>query len=150
MLSFSEKLTIFQVKQLYITFISTLSKTLWSLFKTFQTELISSHFSQSYHASYSTVCFLLVSVSFSFFLRFIYYLFIYLFLAASGLSCRTWDLRWGMQYLPLRRTGFSLVVACGFSLSSCGARVPEHVGSVVCGTGALAEACRLGSCGTQA
>ena len=34
--------------------------------------------------------------------------------------------------------GFSLVVACGFSLSSCGARAPEHVGSVVCGTRALA------------
>ena len=36
------------------------------------------------------------------------YLF-YLFLAASGLSC-------GTQYLSLRRTGFSLVVACGSSL----------------------------------
>ena len=37
------------------------------------------------------------------------YLFIYL--AASGLSCGTRD-------LPLRRTGFSLFVARGFSLSS--------------------------------
>ena len=31
-------------------------------------------------------------------------------------------------------TGFSLVVACRFSLSSCGTQVPGHVGSVVCGT----------------
>ena len=28
--------------------------------------------------------------------------------------------------------GFFLVVACGFSLSSCGTQAPEHVGSVVC------------------
>ena len=40
-----------------------------------------------------------------FFLRFIYYL----FLATSGLSC-------GTQDLLLRHVGFSLVVACGFSL----------------------------------
>ena len=33
--------------------------------------------------------------------------------------------------LSLRRAGFSLVTACGFSLSSCGVQVPEHVGSVV-------------------
>ena len=33
------------------------------------------------------------------------YLFVCLFLAASGLSCGTWA-------LSLRRTGFSLVVAC--------------------------------------
>ena len=32
-----------------------------------------------------------------------------LFLAASGLSCGMWD-------LSLWHTGFSLVVACGFSL----------------------------------
>ena len=31
----------------------------------------------------------------------------------------------------LRGAGFSLVVVCGFSLSSCGAWAPEHVGSVV-------------------
>ena len=37
----------------------------------------------------------------------------------------------------LRRAGFSLVVACRFSLSSCGAQVPELVGSVVCSTRAL-------------
>ena len=34
-------------------------------------------------------------------------------------------------------TGFSLVVACGFSLSSCGVQAPERVGSVVCGMQAL-------------
>ena len=39
------------------------------------------------------------------------YLFIYLFLAASGLSCGTWALCCGTQA--------SLVVACG--LSNCGA-----------------------------
>ena len=40
-------------------------------------------------------------------------------------------------------TGFSLVVACGFSLSSYGAWVPEHVGSVVCNMRALVEAQEL-------
>ena len=33
--------------------------------------------------------------------------------------------------------GLSLVVACGFSLCSCGARAPGRVGSVVCSTQAL-------------
>ena len=38
-------------------------------------------------------------------------------------------------------TGFSLAVACGFSLSSCGAWAPGRVGFVVCGTQAsLVEA----------
>ena len=72
-----------------------------------------------------------------------------LFLAAWGLSCGTRDLCWGMRdlfhyatpsaqvSLQLRCTGFSLVVACGFSLSSWGARAPGRVGSVVCGTQAL-------------
>ena len=55
------------------------------------------------------------------------YLFIYL--AASGLSCGAGS--------SLRCAVFSLVVACGFSLSSCGARAPGHVGFVVCGTRAL-------------
>ena len=49
------------------------------------------------------------------------------------LSCGTGSLLW--------RTGFSLVVACGFSLSSCGARAPERVGSVVCGMWALSLRC---------
>ena len=53
----------------------------------------------------------------------------------------------------LQCAGFSLVVVCEFSpfklwltgsrvhgLCSCGAWVPEHVGSVVCSTRALAEA----------
>ena len=56
------------------------------------------------------------------------------------------DLSWGMRDLwcarsSLWRTGFSLVVACGFSLSSCGAWAPECVGSVVCGTRALSLRC---------
>ena len=72
------------------------------------------------------------------------YLFIYLivFLAALGLSCGMQDLHCGMRDLSLRRkgsslwhTGFSLVVERG--LCSCGAQVPEHVGSVICGTPAL-------------
>ena len=37
----------------------------------------------------------------------------------------------------LQRVGFSLVVASGFSLSSCGAWTPECMGSVVCSTQAL-------------
>ena len=41
----------------------------------------------------------------------------------------------------LWRVGFSLVVACRFSLSSCGARAPGHMGSVVCGTWALSLRC---------
>ena len=78
------------------------------------------------------------------------YLFIYFpyFLAVSGLSHGTRDLRWGMWDLllwrvvsSLRRLGFSLVVACGFSLFSCGARAPGRVGSVVCSTRALLLRC---------
>ena len=48
------------------------------------------------------------------------------FLAVLGLSCGTWDLSWGMQDLSLwcvicslQCKGFSLVVACRFSFSSC-------------------------------
>ena len=41
------------------------------------------------------------------------------------------------QDLSLRHLGFSLVVVCGFSLSSCGTQAPEHMGSVVCGTWTL-------------
>ena len=40
----------------------------------------------------------------------------------------------------LRRAGFSLVVVCGFSLSSCGAQAPGHAGSLV-------EGHKLSSCG---
>ena len=81
-----------------------------------------------------------------FFLK-IYLLFIYLFylfLAVSGLSCGTWDLSCGTWDLSswrvgssLQHAGFSLVVACEFSHSSCGTRAPEHVGSVVCSAQAL-------------
>ena len=46
--------------------------------------------------------------------------------------------------------GFSLAVACGFSLSSYGVRVLECVVSVVCGMLAVVEACELGSCGAWA
>ena len=35
----------------------------------------------------------------------------------------------------------------GFLFSSCGARVPERVGPVVCGKRSLVEACELSSCG---
>ena len=68
-------------------------------------------------------------------------------MATSGLSCGTWDLRCRMWDPLLWRTGslsqctgFSLVVVCGFSLSSCGVRAPECMGSVV-------VACGLSSCG---
>ena len=58
-----------------------------------------------------------------------------------GLSCGTRDFRCGVQDLLegslLQRAGFSLVVACGFPLSSCGAWAPECMGSVVCGPQAL-------------
>ena len=37
-------------------------------------------------------------------------LFIYLFMAASGLSCGMWDLCCGMRDVSLRRAGFS---SCG-------------------------------------
>ena len=50
---------------------------------------------------------------------------LFIYLAASGLSCRTRDLCCGMRGLSLRRAGFSLVVARGLQsarLSSCGAR----------------------------
>ena len=79
------------------------------------------------------------------FLRFIYYL----FLAVSGLSCGTQEFHWGMRDLSLRRAGFSLVVACSFLFSSCGARAPGRVGSGSCGT-RVPE--RMGSvaCGTWA
>ena len=54
------------------------------------------------------------------------YLFIYLF-----------SLFFGCIGSSLWCAGFSLVVACGFSLSSCGAWTPERVGSVVCSMQAL-------------
>ena len=41
----------------------------------------------------------------------------------------------------LQRAGFSLVVARGFSLSPCGAWVPERVGFVVCGMQAVSLRC---------
>ena len=66
---------------------------------------------------------------------FIYFIFI--FLAALGLSC-------GMQDLMLWCAGFlSLVVAHGLQ----GAWSPGHTGSVVCST--LVEACELTSCGAR-
>ena len=54
--------------------------------------------------------------------RRLYYLFIYLFLAASGLSCSTRDFHCGMQDLSLRCEDFSLVAVRGL-LSSCGVQV---------------------------
>ena len=35
-------------------------------------------------------------------------------------------------------------------LCSCGARGPEHMGSLVCGSRALVELCELSSCGMRA
>ena len=46
--------------------------------------------------------------------------------------------------------GFLSSVVCGFSLSSCGVQATGRVGSVVCSTWALVEACELSSCGTRA
>ena len=76
----------------------------------------------------------------------IYLFFIFLiFLADSGLSCGMRDLHWGIQDLPLRHAvsspwplgcGFSLVVACGFSLLEL-----WRAGS---------RARKLNSCGVQA
>ena len=49
-----------------------------------------------------------------------------------------------MRDLSLWPAGFSLVVACGFSFSSCGSWAPGHMGSVVCSMQALSVvACRL-------
>ena len=42
-----------------------------------------------------------------------------------------------MWDLSLKHLGFSLVVVCGFSLSSCGARAPGRVGSVIHGMWAV-------------
>ena len=69
---------------------------------------------------------------------FIYFLFFFwlhrVFVAAHGIfHCRVRAFRCGM--------GFSLVVECGFSLSSCGLQAQEHLGSVVCGMWALSLRC---------
>ena len=58
-------------------------------------------------------------------------------MTASGLSCGMQDLSLWCAGSSLQHTGFSLVVACGFSLSSCGAQAPGHMGSVVCGMQSL-------------
>ena len=55
-----------------------------------------------------------------------------------------------MWDLLLGHAGFSLVVVCGFSLSSCGARVPERMGSSLRHAGSLVEARKLSSCGARA
>ena len=86
--------------------------------------------SSSLICSSASVILLLIPSSVSFL-----YLFIYLFiLAALGLSC-TWAVH--CDVWASLCAGFSLVVVCRFSLSSCGAWAPEHVGSVVCSTWAL-------------
>ena len=54
-------------------------------------------------------------------------------MAASGLSCGMWDLRWGMRDLSLQWVGFSLVVT----------QPSEHVGSAVCSTRALQLRCMI-------
>ena len=74
------------------------------------------------------------------------FFFLFFFLAASGLSCGTRDLRCSTRDLSLCCTGSSLVVAHGllsscavlvFLFSSCVVWAPERVGSVVCGTRAF-------------
>ena len=54
----------------------------------------------------------------------IYFLFIYLFYM---FGCVGSLLRHAGS--SLQRTGFSLVVVCAFSLSSCGTQPPGHAGS---------------------
>ena len=91
------------------------------------------------------------------FQTYLFYLFIFYFLAALGLSCGMRDLHCGMWDLLLQRVGsslwhrgFSLVVACGFSLPTCGAQAPERVDSSLRHVGSLVEVRRLRSCGTRA
>ena len=78
-----------------------------------------------------------------------WHLFIYLFgCVGSVAACRIF--RCGASS-SLQHTGISLVVACRFSLSSCGAQAPEGLGFVVCSRGAsLAEALELSSCSVRA
>ena len=61
------------------------------------------------------------------------FIYLFLFLAASGLRRSMRDILLQRVGSSLWHAGFSLVVACGFSLSSCGTRAAEHVGSVACG-----------------
>ena len=72
---------------------------------------------------YICLCFGLAKKCLHFF-NLIFYLFIFIFLAALGLSCM-WTLRCGV------RASLYLVVACRFSLSSCDMRASECMGSVV-------------------
>ena len=72
----------------------------------------------------------------------LFYVLIYLFLAALGLCCGMQDLHCGMRDLFVAVHGLFVVVcgllsSCGmqFSLSSCGAWAPERVGSVVAACG---------------
>ena len=74
-------------------------------------------------------------------------------MAALDLSCSTRDLCGGVWDLSLWCAGFSLVVACRFSLSSCGVQALGRVGSLLrCAGISLVVACRfsLPSCGAQA
>ena len=73
-------------------------------------------------------------VVFVWFLFILKYLFIYLFGCVGSL---------------LWRAGFSLVVACGFSLSSCGAGCRAHRVCSLWHMGSLVEAHELSSCGAQ-
>ena len=70
-----------------------------------------------------------------YFILYYIYLINYYFLIFGCVRSSLWHA--GSFLLLLRRVGFSLVVVCGFSLSSCGAWAPEYVDSVVCGTQAL-------------
>ena len=94
---------------------------------------------------------MLIFIFYIYLFSFLFYFFIYL--AASGLSCGTQDLSLQCTGSLLEREGFSLVVACGFSLSSCGT---WRTGSRACGlrslwhAGSFVEAREVNSCGTRA
>ena len=99
----------------------------------------------------SSVFFISVILFFSsdwFFFFYFLYLFIYLFfwlcrvlVAAWGIFIETWGIFCCGAPSLLQCSDFSLVVVCGFSLSSCGAWAPGHVGSVVCSMLALSLSC---------
>ena len=65
----------------------------------------------------------MINKGFFFKIYYLFILFIYLFLAVSGLSCGTPSLHCGV--------GFSLVVVVDLLYSSCGAWAPGHMSSAV-------------------
>ena len=63
----------------------------------------------------------------------------FLFVSFGCIRSQLWHAGCLLRHVDssLQCVGFSLVVVCRFSLSSCGLRAPGHVGSVVCSTWAL-------------